>query len=74
MERDEYGYEIITEGKVYRYAEAIARYDEMLDECYPLVQIGTLSYSPSQVLKKVDPIAYQCGMSDWLDSEELTTD
>ena len=68
MEPDKYGYTIITEG------EAIARYDEMLDECYPLVQIGTLSYSPSQVLKRVDPIAYQCDMSDWLDSEKLTTD
>jgi hypothetical protein len=68
MERDEYGYEIITEG------EAIARYDEMLDECYPLVQIGTFTYSPSEVLKKVDPIVYRCGMRDWLDSEELTTD
>lgn len=44
-------------------------YDEMLDECYPAVEIGTLRYSPSEVLYKVDPIAYRCGLTDWADAE-----
>jgi hypothetical protein len=43
-------------------------YDEMLDDCYPMVKIGNLGYSPSRVLKEVDPIAYRCGLNDYLDS------
>lgn len=44
------------------YADA---YDEMLDECYPLVRFGHLTYSPSAVLREVDPVAYRCGFVDW---------
>ena len=40
-------------------------YDEMLDDCNPMVKIGNLEYSPSRVLKEVDPIAYRCGMNDY---------
>jgi hypothetical protein len=54
--------------------EAHDRYDEMLDDCCELVRIGSLTYDPSHVLKNVDPTAYRCGFSDWLDSEDLTTD
>lgn len=39
------------------------QYDEMLDEQGD-IHIGSLTYSPSQVLKEVDPIAYRCGFSD----------
>ena len=48
-------------------------YDEMLDECNPMVKIGTLEYSPSWVLKNVDPTAYRIGFSeyiDWITEEE----
>ena len=37
----------------------------MLDDCHPMVKIGTLEYLPSRVLKEVDPIAYRCGMNDY---------
>ena len=50
--------------------ELYNRYDEMLDECYPLVKFGQLEYLPSRVLIAIDPIAYRCGFNDWLDSEE----
>ena len=30
-----------------------SEYDDMLDECTPMIVIGTLEYSPSQVLKAV---------------------
>lgn len=52
--------------------EVYDRYDEMLDECTPIVKVGMLEYSPSRVLKEVDPIAYRCDINDWLDS--LVTD
>lgn len=51
--------------------EAEHMFDELLDECNPVVKIGTLEYSPSWVLKRVDPIAYRVGLSDyWSEMEE----
>ena len=47
-----------------------AAYDDFLDEvCEPVV-IGSLTYSPSQVLKAVDPIAYRVGLSEFEDMED----
>lgn len=43
-------------------------YDDMLDDCCGDVVIGTLTYSPSYVLSVVDPIAYRCGLSEYVDS------
>ena len=43
-------------------------YDDMLDDCYDEVVIGTLRYCPSSVLKQVDPVAYRCGRSDYQSS------
>lgn len=45
------------------------RFDEMLDEIYPDCKIAGLSYSTSRALKEIDPVAYRCGFSDWLDNE-----
>lgn len=45
-------------------------FDEMLDEIYPVVQFGNLTYSPSEVLAAVDPIAYRCAVADFEDSED----
>lgn len=47
-------------------------YDDFLDEVYGDIQIGYLTFSPSEVLYKLDPIAYKCGFSDWLSDEGLT--
>jgi hypothetical protein len=44
-------------------------YDNMLDEVYPECKIAGLSYSTSHALKEIDPTAYRCGFSDWLDAE-----
>ncbi len=40
-------------------------YDDMLDDCYPEVNIGGLNYSVSVALYRIDPIAYQVGMNDY---------
>jgi len=45
------------------------RYRDCIDDCNPQVVIGVLSYNPSYVLEHVDPSAFQCGFTDWLDSE-----
>lgn len=44
------------------------QYDEWLDEINEGIQIGRCKYSASRVLKQIDPIAYGCGFTDWLDS------
>ena len=43
-------------------------FDDMLDECYPVVKFGCLEYMPSQVLKEVDPIAYREEYLTYIDS------
>jgi len=60
--------EYIDESKAYEL------YDEMLDELYSPINIAGIEFDPSRVLKELDPIAYQCGFNDWLDSCDLTTD
>ena len=42
------------------YAE---RYDDMLDECHG----DFLGMNASYILKKMDPVAYRCGLLDYLD-------
>jgi hypothetical protein len=43
-------------------------FDEMLDESYPVVTMGTLTFYPSQILKECDPIAYNEALLDFQDS------
>ena len=52
------------------------KYDEMLDECFSFTHVGGIfsNMSPSRVLKEVDPIAYQCDLDDWADSEIQLTE
>ena len=48
--------------------ENIDEYDKALDEQGD-IKIGSLTYSPSYVLKNVDEIAYGCGLNDYNDWE-----
>lgn len=53
------------ESVIYDYtAENI---DDFIDQENEEVSIGSLTYSPSDVLKNVDPIAYRCYISDMAD-------
>ena len=54
-------YEVITED------EASDRYDEMLDED-EWCKVGSMEFAPSRVLRALDPIAYNCGFSDYTDT------
>jgi len=46
-------------------------YDDMLNDCYPLIEIGCIKLDPSRVLQECDPIAYNCGFSDYQESETV---
>lgn len=54
--------------------DAEQAFDEMLDTNYPVIEIGYLIFSPSEVLFKCDPVAYRTGLLDWLDAEGIDTD
>ena len=49
-------------------------YDEWLDEIYGEIMIGNISFLPSRILKELDPIAYRCGFSDYIDSLDIEDD
>ena len=44
------------------------QYDDMLDSCYPEL----FNMLPSRILSECDPIAYRCGLSDYVDSLEVS--
>lgn len=62
-EEDEDEVEVLTEHESYE------RYDDMLNECYPSVNICGYDYDAARAFKEVDPIAYQTEYSNWLDHE-----
>jgi hypothetical protein len=39
--------------------EAEQSFEEMLDECHDTLKIGYLEFSPSEVLRRLDPVAYR---------------
>lgn len=43
-------------------------YVEMLDDCYEPVKIAGYEYSVSSALQAVDPTAFRCGVTDYIDS------
>jgi predicted nucleic acid-binding Zn-ribbon protein len=47
------------------------QFDDSLDESIPEIEIGCLTYSPSHVLKNVDPTAYRCSLNDFVDSLDV---
>lgn len=49
----------------YQYCEM---YDEILDDCEGDVMIAGVIFSPSYILKELDPTAYRCGVLDLMDS------
>lgn len=56
------------------YAEAITAFNNLLDDSYEEVQIGSGTFFPSSILLHLDPIAYRCDFLDWLDSEGIDSD
>lgn len=46
-------------------------YDDALN-CEGDIQVAGLTFSPSQIIKEMDPTAYRCGMNDYNDEEQNT--
>jgi hypothetical protein len=48
--------------------DAMQSYDQMLDEVYPELFIGSSAFLPSRVLKEMDRTAYNEGFHDYVNS------
>ena len=55
-----------TDTQTLTEAQALERYNELLDETYDLVYIGHSTFNPSDILQKLDPIAYDLGFTDYV--------
>ena len=71
-----YNDEIIEESDIYDIVDSEYSeddYEELLNDIYETVKIGSLEYEPGTVLKAVDPIAFECGRSEEADyiAEEI---
>lgn len=53
--------------------KALQQYRDELDELHD-IEICGMSFCASRILKELDPIAFNCGFTDWLDANQLTTD
>lgn len=49
------------------------QYDDTLDECFSFKCVGGIfaHMLPSRVLQECDPVAYRCGFSDYIESQDL---
>jgi len=52
-------------------AELEQRHDELMDDTLPEVVIGSYTYSPSQVLREVDPTAYRQEVLTYIDNMDV---
>lgn len=48
-------------------------YDEVLDEGGAVV-VGGCEFLPSRILRELDPIAYRCGLNDYVDDNKDVSD
>jgi hypothetical protein len=46
------------------------RFDEYLDLIHEEYSMGWLTFTPSQILKECDPVAYRIALSEFEDEEE----
>ena len=67
----EYGCEWVIDHIIQDRCESVddeALFDEMIDECYPEIEIGCCSWQPSRVMSELDPTAYRIGVQEHIDS------
>jgi hypothetical protein len=69
----EYGTDWVIEHILEEYCTPVdgeELFEQLLDDCYEEIKLCNCTYSPCQVLKEVDPIAFQIGAIEMLDNAE----
>ena len=67
----EYGTEWVIEHLITQNCQpvdGVEMFAEMLDECYPEIELGCCSWTPSHVMSELDPTAYRIGVQEHVDS------
>ena len=67
----EYGCDWVIDHLIGQHCTAVDAedlFEEVLDECYPEVTIGCSTFTPSQIMKELDPTAFRIGAQENVDS------
>jgi hypothetical protein len=67
----EYGTEWVIDHLIQQHCTTVdgdEMFEEMLDECYPEITVGCCTFSPSAVMRELDPTAFRIGVSENLSS------
>ncbi len=67
----EYGTEWVIQHLIEQHCTAVDGedlFEEVLDECYPEVTVRCCTFSPSAVMKELDPTCFRIGAQENLDS------
>jgi len=54
-------------GTYYSEQDMNDRFEEMLGDVYGTVSVAGMEYDTARALKDLDPIAYRCGLLDYID-------
>ena len=57
--------------ETFEYECSDDEFSDWIDSIYLEVSIGSLTFSPSEVMKELDPIAYRCSKSDYESDYDL---
>ena len=49
-------------------SNARSHYNDLLDDIYPTVKFGYSEFYPSEVMRQMDPTAYEEGFTEYCDS------
>lgn len=56
------------DGELFTEDQVEDMFDDMLNDCYPTVDIAGYEYSPATALERVDPIAYRSEFLNYVDA------
>jgi len=60
--------------KIFSERELRDQFNDFFNEIFPLVQFGSLSFEPADVLESVDPVCWRQEFLSWMDSQDLVDD
>ena len=69
----EYGTDWVIEHLIKEHCDVVDADDEfeqMLNDCYESVKVGCSEWDAGYVLKELDPVAFRCGVSEYLADDE----
>ena len=69
----EYGTEWVIQHLIREHCTGIdgeEQFEQMLNDCYEPVKVGCCEWDAGHVMKELDPVAFRCGVSDYLADDD----